>query len=260
MDSIVHYSKVEINTLEITDPKLNPKTNSKSSYLNRNGGQFNVQCPKMRLPFGTSQWTDSDSGRTKHWVNCLLDSKNESTTQFEKLIKDIEGMVISHVFENSNQFLGKKYSSEEVVEALFSSNIKYSKDKDTGEISNKYDPTFKINIPSRDGDFTIKGGVFDKKQNQISLNDINTKGAQATIIMQCGGIWIGGSGFGLTWRVAQMQIEPKQDLNTFMIQNDDDSDDDSDDDDVADVADKVNDLKVDDSEDSDDSDDSDEKN
>ena len=253
MDSIVHYSKVDINTLEITDPKLNPKTNSKSSYFNRNGGQFNTQCPRMSLPFGTSQWTDSDSGRTKHWVNCLLDSNKESTIQFKKLIEDIEDMVITHVYKNSKQFLGKNYCSREVVEALFSSNIKYSKDKDTGEISDKYDPTFKINIPSRDGEFTIKGGVFDKNQNQISLNDINTKGANATIIMQCGGIWIGGSSFGLTWRVAQMQIEPKQDLNTFMIQKDEDNESDSDD-----VVEKVNELKVEDSDDSDDSDESDE--
>tara|TARA_B100000242_G_C42990678_1_gene459913 strand:+ start:225 stop:998 length:774 start_codon:yes stop_codon:yes gene_type:complete len=253
MDSIVHYSKVDINTLEITDPKINPKTNSKSSYLNRNGGPFHVQCPPMKFPFGISHWTDSDSGRTKHWVNCLLDSNKESTIQFKKLIEDIENMVITHVYKNSKQFLGKNYSSREVVEALFSSNIKYSKDKDTGEISDKYDPTFKINIPSRDGEFTIKGGVFDKNQNQISLNDINTKGATATIIMQCGGIWSGGGGFGLTWRDAQMQIEPKQDLKTFMIQKDEDNESDSDD-----VVEKVNELKVEDSDDSDDSDESDE--
>jgi hypothetical protein len=45
--------------------------------------------------------------------------------------------------------------------------------------------------------------------------------------MQCGGIWIGGSGFGLTWRVAQMQIEPKQDLNLLIVYKDEDEDEQS---------------------------------
>jgi hypothetical protein len=72
--------------------------------------------------------------------------------------------------------------------------IKHAKDKDTCEPTDKYPPTFKMNLPFCDGKFACE--VYDDKRNLIDLNDIQTKGARVTALIQCTGIWLAGGKFG----------------------------------------------------------------
>jgi hypothetical protein len=125
------------------------------------------------------------------------------------MLQNISNFVLDSALENSNTWFKKKYPSRDVVEAIFNSNIRYSKDKTTGEISNAYPPTFKMNLPYRDGNFTFP--CYGASRDPISLMDIMNqpsrgKGARVTAIMQLNSLWIVGGKFGLTWKVSQLRV------------------------------------------------------
>ena len=60
------------------------------------------------------------------------------------------------------------------------------------------------------------------------------KGAKVVCLLQCGGVWIAGGKFGVTWKVIQLQITPPSIISGFSIKNvkSDKIDDDEDIDDV----------------------------
>ena len=246
MDSIILANDVNLDKFEISSLKT-LQNGGKMAFLNYNSGRLTTQLPrKMRLPFGISEYTSEETGNTKYWINVTLD-KREKVLNFKKLIEDVDNYVIDHAFKNSKQwFKGTQYKTREILEALYTSNIKYSKDKETGEINDKYDPTLKINIPQRDGEFNIS--IFDKNANEISRNDIDNlknlfKGSEASVIMECGGIWVAGSKFGVTWKVVQLQVFPKESINGFaFLKTDDDNDNDIDN--IKEISNDLNSLNV----------------
>ena len=39
--------------------------------------------------------------------------------------------------------------------------------------------------------------------------DLISSGSNIACILQCGGIWIGGKGWGLTWKLVQCVVKPR---------------------------------------------------
>jgi hypothetical protein len=128
-------------------------------------------------------------------------------------------------------WLKKKYNSVDVVEALYTPMVKYAKDKTTGEITDKYPPTFKLKIPFVNSAFQCE--VYDNKRKTVDLKQlIDTgafKGAKVTAIIQCLGIWVAGGKYGCSWKVLQMRVSPPQTIKGYAFKDlEDDKVDDSD--------------------------------
>jgi len=234
--NIVLPKNVPIDSICVGKLKTLGNGVTKMAYLTMDGENFIFQLPEMSSPFGMSQW-ENDNGSTKYWIDLSFrDIQDRIPLQvFKKLIEDIDEKIIMHAFENSNEFFKKKYTNIEVVRALFSPSIRYPKDKETGEIITKWPPTYKITLPQRNGEFSFE--AYDKKKNSVNLKEISTKGSKMTSLVQCGGIWVAGGKFGITWRAIQVQVVPYIKINGFSIMNnpedkmkgnDDDDDDDND--------------------------------
>mgnify|MGYP006116330009 CR=1 FL=1 len=230
MDSICLPS--EVNVADVKVGILKSLSNGgKMAFLNHKEKQFVIQTPEMYGPFGMNSYTNDDTGITKYSLDLSFRNleDRDSLQSLMKFLNDLDDLVVQTAFDNSQLWFKKKYSSKEVVEALYTSCVKYPKDKETGEVIDKYPPTFKINLPHRDGKFKLE--AYDKKANVLDLSKITTKGAKFVSLLQCGGVWVAGGKFGLTWRVVQIQVTPPSTISGFSIkkvENDNIADEDED--------------------------------
>ena len=185
-----------------------------------------VQIPAMIAPYGISKW-DNDKGVVKvHLEVSFGDYHNNPTlkTIYDKMT-ELDNKFVADALENSIAWLKTKYTKLDVVQVLYTRMVKFSKDKETGEISDKYPPTMKLQIPYKDGKYACE--VYDQKCQRVNLEDVDTKRASVTAIVQCTGLWVAGMKFGITWKVIQMKVCPNNTKITgySFIEDSDDEDD-----------------------------------
>ncbi len=198
-------------------------------YLNYAGKPILLQTPPMAAPFGLSSFASNDTtGDVKYSFDLAFKNMDKSPmlTRFFDAIARFDKLVLATVLENSGQWLKKKYNSLEVIEALYTPCVKFPKDKVTGEVTDKYPPTFRVSVPFRDA--KIACGVYDLAGNDVDLLEIDrnggTKGSTVTCIVECTGVWIAGGKFGCTWRAKQLRLKATESLPpcAFMDVYDDD--------------------------------------
>ena len=121
-----------------------------------------------RAPFGVNQY-QQDNGNVKYSIQLSFDGIEDrvSLQVFKKLFEDIDNKVSQHAFENSNEYFKKKFTSIDVVKAIFTPSIKYPIDKMTGEVSTQWAPKVKIDLEMRKGEFMFQ--CFDKKRNPMDI-------------------------------------------------------------------------------------------
>jgi len=187
-----------------------PKTldnGGKSIYVSHKGKPLIIQTPEMTVPFSMSRWNADKSSDAAVKYSVELSFKgvedNVSKQKFKELLANMDAEFIKQGMENSSAWFKKTYKTPEVVEALYTHVLKFPKDKETGEITDKYPPTFRINIPFKDG--KISCPVYDNNKELIELSDID-KGSKVTAIMQCLGLWVAGGKFGCSWKVVQLRV------------------------------------------------------
>jgi len=210
MDNIILPS--EFNPKKITfDAPRNLGTNGgKIIYVSYGGKPLIFQTPEMVVPFGMNKW-DGD----KYTLDLSFKGKEtrENLQMFFNGLAELDKTLVKAGLDNCQTWFKKKYSSIDVVEALYTPTIKYAKDKMTGEITDKYPPTFKLNLPYRDGAFNCE--VYDKSKNLVDLNTMETKGSKVSAIIKCMGIWIAGGKYGCSFRVMQMRVTPPPNLKGY---------------------------------------------
>lgn len=214
----------------------------KMVYVSHKERPFIVQTPEMVAPFGMSRWNADGiaPGGTADKYTMELSFKDResrpSLSKFFDMMSAIDKKMLDAAIDNSQAWFKKKYSTTEIVEALYTPCVKFPKDKTTGEITDKYPPTFRLSLPFRNGAFAIE--TFDNSKNKLDLLSVETKGAKVTAIMQLSGVWLAGGKFGCSWRVVQLRVVPPATIKGFAfkdIEGDKLADNDSDiDDDDAD--------------------------
>lgn len=195
----------------------------RSVYVAYKGKPLILQTPELSAPFGVSKWSSDRGGADKH--TCELSFKGreekESIQKFYGLLEQLDAKFVQDAMENSMNWLKKKYNSTEVVQALYTPMVKHPKDKETGEITDKYPPTFRLSLPYKDG--TYKCDTYDKDRNPIQLDTIidQLKGSKITAIIQCLGLWIAGGKFGCSWKVLQLKVAQPNSIRGFAFQDED---------------------------------------
>ena len=186
-------------------------------WISYDNGPLIFQTPEMVAPFGISQW-DNDKGGKKTELALSFKGK-ESRPNLEKFYENLAAMdakLVTEAFENSPSWFKKK-TSEEVLKELYTPIIRHAKDKNTGEITDKYAATFKATLPEKDGKQTFE--VYNQKKELIDLSDVELKGARVTALIQCLGIWIAGTKFGVSWKIVQMRVVPAKRLEGYSFKD-----------------------------------------
>ena len=198
----------DINNVSFSDVRM-LDNGGKVVYVSYNNAPMILQTPQMVAPFGMSQWENEGKSNTKYTIDLSFKAmdKNPSMQAFYNALEEIDAKLVKDGFKHQQTwFKGKKYNSEEIVEALYTPLIRHAKDRQTGEITDKYPPTFKLTVPYKDGKFTCE--AFDDARNSVDIATVETKGSKVTAIIQCMGLWFAGGKFGSTWRIVQMKVVP----------------------------------------------------
>ena len=221
MDSILLPQNINLAKVKYGAVKLLP-SGGKSIYISHDNSAFIVQTPEMRSPFGLSKWDKTEKGsdgteKNSYKYDLLLgfdgrDSRENLNTFYEKL-EELDNKLVEDGMENSMNWLGKKMTSKEVTQELYTPMIRHSRDKNTGEITDKYAPTFKLTVPFKDGKFQCE--VYGPNNKEIDLSTINVQGARVVAIIQCVGIWVVGKKYGCSWKVLQMKVTPRSNIPKF---------------------------------------------
>jgi hypothetical protein len=211
---------LEFNTsdIEITAPKVN-KVGGKSSNIlykpTKKGLYLNMKVPI--LTWGANMFKDPQSGKETFDMAIQFPRKEYSTPETDVLLKkfqDLEQFIKSEAIKNSMAWFNKKTMTPEVIEALWTPMLKYSKDPQTGEPDMTKSPTLKVKLPCWDGKFNCE--IYDPSQqmlypneNGMSPMDFIPKGINVVAIIQCGGLWFANGKFGCTWRLFQAVVQAK---------------------------------------------------
>lgn len=232
MESIILPSNFDVSSVTYSAPRT-LDNGGRAIYMSLNRSPIVLQTPEMIAPYGVSNWNDDGKGPDKYSLDLSFKGKEgrpNLETFFEKM-SALDKKLVQDGVDNSMTWLKKKYNSVDVVEALYTPMVKYAKDKTTGEITDKYPPTFKLKIPFVNSAFQCE--VYDNKRKTVDLKQlIDTgafKGAKVTAIIQCLGIWVAGGKYGCSWKVLQMRVSPPQTIKGYAFKElEDDKVDDSD--------------------------------
>ena len=219
MDSIILAKNVDLTQVTYGAPRV-LDSGSRAVYLNHKGKPLYLQTPEMSIPFGLSKWSNDGKGQDKYSIDLSFKGKdtNSSLKSFFEKISDLDAKLINDCMDNSSSWMKKKIDQKPVIEALYTPMVKFPKDKNTGDITDKYPPTFKISIPMKDG--FIDCDVYDGNRELIKISDIE-KNSKVTAIIKGVGLWIAGGKFGFSWKLVQLRVVPPPTIKGFSFQDDD---------------------------------------
>jgi hypothetical protein len=179
----------------------------KQAYVNYDGGMFVVQTTSCRLPFGMNCF--DKAGPAKYSVDICLtgyDEAGSKTQQFYNVLQALDDFMIEQGVRNSKQWF-KSELSRDVIKAFYTPVLKWSKDKD-GNVK-PYPPNVKLNLKKKRDSDAFDVQCYDDQRTlyrNISVEELLVRGTQMTSLIQCTGVWIAGSKYGLSWKLVQAMI------------------------------------------------------
>lgn len=204
----------------VYDSKKTLKKGPENCKLFYGKGDFNLQIPKIKVPFGKSEPLPEfkkSGDDEKHAIELSLDTKNEKIAEFKEFLKKFDEFNTKYVSDNSKELFGDYSTPDEIRKhKLYNSVIKVQKDK-----SSTYPDRFKVKMPLRKGrpDFKVLkkvDGKFDEisfwKQDETVVDkyeiDWNwaTKGMEIVPIVQCEGLWIVNGKAYCGWKLVIVRV------------------------------------------------------
>ena len=198
-------------------PKVNAKGGKSIGITNSKTRRALMIHTPMMLTYGVNKHVNDD-GSTSYDMAIQLPREefaSPETRELQAMMAELEEKIVNDAFANSRDWFGKKYSSLEVVKEFWTPILKYPKNKEDGSYDTTRAPTIKVKLPFWDGQ--AKFDLFDLKSNPIYPNDNGSspdelvqKGSNVCCTLLCGGVWITGSKFGVTWKLSQAAVKPPE--------------------------------------------------
>jgi len=169
------------------------------------------------MTWAISDYVD-DKGESDNKFNMSLvfpnaDYATPPSTAFLTKLKAFEEQILNDAVNNSEVWWGKK-KSREVIEDNFFPFLKYAKDKTTGELDMSRPPSMRAKVPNYDGRWNVEiydtenKLIFPCDNDNLTPMDFVPKKSNVACVLQCGGLWFGGKGWGVTWRLNQCVVKP----------------------------------------------------
>jgi len=216
-ETIVDGAKFSAKNVRYSAPKANASGGKSVSILNtQTNTGLRIASPLMLT------WGASDFEGNQRFEMSLQFPKGEYATEdtdaFLRNMVEFEAKIKADALINSKDWFGKVHSSPEVIDALYTPMLKYSKDKLTGNPDMSKSPTMRVKLPLWEG--VWKCLICDEDGNKLYPGeptktplDFIKKGTNLAVIMQCGGLWFANGKFGVTWKLAQAVVQrPKGSL------------------------------------------------
>lgn len=222
---IIEYNEWDVNQIKYMPPKINDKGGKAISLISTQTNRgLSISTPLM-ITWGISDFCDEQGNSDGKFSLSLSfpngDYKTSETDLFLQKCKDFENKIIDDAVLNSELWFGKK-KSRELVEDSFFPFLKWSKDKVTRANDLTKAPGLKIKVPCYKDKITGADQwscqLYDIEYNKIFPDeakpnltpmDLVPKGSNVVCGIQCTGIWTGGKGWGILWKLVQAIVKPK---------------------------------------------------
>ena len=199
-------------------PKVNDKGGKSINVISKQTSRsLHISTPLM-MTWGISDFVD-EKGEADGKFSVSLNFPNDEyatppTTAFLEKLKAFENQVLDDAVANSELWWGESMSRE-LCKHTFFPFLKYSKNKDTKKVDPTKPPSIRAKVPCYNGKWGVE--LYDTNSNLIfpcedpsrTPPDFVPKLSNIACVLQCGGIWIGGKGWGLTWKMVQAVVKPR---------------------------------------------------
>ncbi len=218
-DTIIDGTLFNADNIKYSAPKANPSGGKSINIINKmTSSGVRLATPTL-LTWGASDFVDeSGKGNGKFEMSLQfpndVDDKTADTDAFLANLIKLENKVKADALKFSKEWFGKVLKSEDVVEALWTPMLKYSRNKTTGEPDYSRAPVLRVKLAQWEG--VWKSEIYDEDGEKLFPDSSNTaitpldfirKGGQIATIIQCGGLWFANGKFGMTWKLVQAAVQ-----------------------------------------------------
>ena len=220
---VLSTTEWDTSALKFMPPKVNDKgmlsINVISTQTNRS---LHISTPMM-MTWGISDFDDGTGGDGKFTMTLNFpteDYRKPSTDAFLQKVVDFENEVLDQAVKNSELWFGEEMSRE-VCKHSFFPFLKQAYVKGTKKIDPTKSPSIRGKVPCYDGKWGIElydtsnKMIFPNDNDRVTPPDFVPKLSQVACVLQCGGIWKGGKGWGLTWKVIQCVVKPREVVSVY---------------------------------------------
>jgi hypothetical protein len=177
--------------------------------------------------WGISDFVDQQTGVSDGKFSISLTFPNEeyatkNSTMFLDKIKAFETAILNEAVKNSELWWGEKLTLD-ILKYSFFPILKFPKIKGTKKPDMSKSPTLSAKVPFYEKDnrwnvelYDTNGSlIFPCDNDEMTPAHFVPKLSNVACVLQCGGIWIGGKGWGVTWKLVQAVVKPKEVVSVF---------------------------------------------
>jgi hypothetical protein len=223
-NAIVPQTTLDFTKISFGDVRPN-KAGGKSIPIKYQGQNLQIRLEKAMYPMGINI-RENENGTTYTMSlslrGCDAYAKDRAgpetgtTGTLYNFLLDLQEGVLQHATKNAKKIFGKDRSLE-VLRDTMKSFISPSVEKVNGEWvpTGKYPPSLKMKVPVYSGDIAMDVVDHLGKAVQLDLDTLASvfpKRCEASIVVSPS-IYITGTGFGVTWRIAFAKVSPPQRTN-----------------------------------------------
>jgi hypothetical protein len=223
-ERIIDGTLFNVNDIMYTTPKATAQGAKSVNILNKKTKTGLTLSTPLMLTWGASEFVDQNSGvgDGKFTLSLQFPGKeyeNDDTTAFLNNMKALEDKIKADALLYSKEWFGKVHKNADVVEALWTPMLKYSKDKASGDYDYSRPPTLRIKLPQWEGVFKTEiysedgDKLFPGSDSSVSPIDYLKKGSNILTLIQFAGIWFVNGKFSASWKLVQAVVQkPKPTL------------------------------------------------
>lgn len=198
-------------------PKVNDRGGKSINLISTQSNRSLYVSTPLLMTWGISDFVD-EKGESDGKFSMSLTFPNETyatpaTHEFLAKLKAFENQILDDAVKNSEAWFGEEMSRE-VAKHTFFPFLKYSKDKLTKKTDFTKPPTIRAKVPNYSGRWNVE--VYDTKRQllfpcdneNLTPMDFVPSRSNVACVLQCGGLWFGGKGWGITWKLNQCVVKP----------------------------------------------------
>ena len=213
--------------IRFTPPKVNDKQGKSINIIsNQTGRGLHVSSPLLTT-WGISDFVDPTTGVSDGKFSISLTFPNgeyatKNSSAFLDKIKAFEQAILVEAVKNSELWWGEKLTLD-ILKYSFFPILKFPKIKGTKKPDMTKSPTISAKVPFYEKENKWNVELYDTNGQMIFPCDNEDltpahfvpKLSNVACVLQCGGIWIGGKGWGVTWKLVQAVVKPKEVVSVF---------------------------------------------
>lgn len=225
---VLTFDSWETNSVRYMQPRITDRGGRMISIISSQSNRgLKITTPQL-MTWGVSDYVDPMTGESDNRYTIQLSFPLENyqtpeTNEFLEKLKKFEQRVLDDAVQHSEAWFGKT-RSREVIEETYFSYLKYSKDKMTKKPDYSKPPSFRPKVHYQNGEWKNLE-IYDPQQNvlfpdkdnaNLTPVDLIPKSSKVMCLIQCTGIWTaGGNSWGISWKLIQCIVKPRENYTVF---------------------------------------------